>query len=55
MYNCITYLKVLIIRKINCNYVIDVNSTYCGDHCTIYTNIKSLCCVSETNSVIHQL
>ena len=25
----------------------------CGDHFTIYTNIKSLCCTPETNIVLY--
>ena len=25
------------------------NITWCGNHFTIYTNIKSLCCIPETN------
>ena len=30
--------------------------TYCGDHFRMYTNIKLLCCISETNyNVICQL
>ena len=29
--------------------VININQAYCGDHFTIYTNIKSLCCTPETN------
>ena len=32
----------------------DVNETYCGGYFTIYTNIKSLFCIPETN-VIFQL
>ena len=31
--------------------VIDNNQTYCGDHFIIYTNIESLCCAPETNSI----
>ena len=31
----------------------DVNQTYCGDHFTIYTNIKSLCCIPETNIMLY--
>ena len=31
--------------------VMDVNQTYCGDCFAIYTNIKSLCCMPETNIV----
>ena len=27
----------------------DANWTFCGDHLTIYTNIKSLCCIPESN------
>ena len=29
----------------------DANRTFCGDHLTIYTNIKSLCCMPETNII----
>lgn len=29
--------------------VTSVNKTYCGDHLTIYTNVKSLCYASENN------
>ena len=32
----------------------DIKETYCGDYFTIYTNIKSLFCIPETN-VIFQL
>ena len=36
-------LKDLITRnRILCVLVMGVNETYCGDHFTIYTNIKSL-------------
>ena len=27
----------------------DVNYMHCGDHFTLCTNIKSLCCISETH------
>ena len=33
--------------------VIDVNQTYCGDHFTIDTYIKSLYCIPETNIMLH--
>lgn len=46
--------KILITRKKNCDVVMDVKETYCGDYFTIYTNIKSLFCIPETN-VIFQL
>ena len=26
---------------------------YCGDHFTIYTNIESLCCTSEANTMLY--
>ena len=26
-----------------------INQTYCGDDFTIYTNIRLLCCTTETN------
>ena len=29
------------------------NRTYYGDHFTIYTNIKSLCCTPETNITLY--
>ena len=29
----------------------DVNQTYCGDHFTVYTCVKPLCCTPETNSM----
>lgn len=32
----------------------DVNLTHCGDHFSIYANMESLCCTSESN-VICQL
>ena len=32
--------------------MMDINQTYCGDHFTIYTNIKSLICTPETNVMI---
>ena len=28
--------------------------TYCGGHFAIYTNIKSLCCIRETNVIVVQ-
>ena len=31
----------------------DVNQTYCGDHFTIYINIKSLYCIPETNIILY--
>ena len=31
----------------------DVNKTYCGSHFTIYTNIKSLCYIPETNIMLY--
>ena len=30
-----------------------VNETYCSDHFTIYTYIKSLYCTPETNTVLY--
>ena len=33
--------------------VIDVSPTYCVDHFAIYTNIESLCCISETNIMLN--
>ena len=33
----------------------DGNQTYRDDHCDMYRNIKSLCRVPETNSVLGQL
>ena len=45
-------LKILITRK-KCNCMMtDVNQTFGGDHCDIYTNIKSLYCTSETNTIL---
>ena len=35
--------------------VVNINGTYCSANFVIYTNIKSLCCVSETNNVACQL
>ena len=35
--------------------VIDVNWTYCGDHYTIYTNIKTLHCTPDINVMLWQL
>lgn len=31
--------------------VTDGNLTYCGDHFTVYTNVKSLCGTSKTPNV----
>ena len=31
----------------------DVNMTYYGVHCAIYTNIESLCHTSETNIMLY--
>lgn len=31
----------------------DVNQTYCGDHITIFTSIKSLGCLPETNIMFY--
>lgn len=31
----------------------DVNYTYCGDHFVTYTNIKSLRCIPETNTMLY--
>lgn len=33
--------------------VTDTNQTYHGDHFAIYTNIKPLCCMPETNIMLH--
>ena len=33
--------------------VTDDNSTYCGDHFAIYTNIQSLCCTPEANIMLY--
>ena len=33
----------------------DVNWTYRGDHCAIYTNIETLHCTPETNLMLCQL
>lgn len=30
-----------------------MNHNCCGDHLEINENIKSLCCVKETNTVLH--
>ena len=32
--------------------VTDINQIYCGDHFTMYTNIKSLCCTPGTNIML---
>ena len=29
----------------------NINLTYCGDHFSIYTNIETLCCTPETNTL----
>ena len=42
-------------RKKVVTVVIDVNQIYCGDHCTIYTNLKSLHCTPETNIMFAKL
>ena len=31
----------------------DGHWTYCGDHFTVYTNIKSQCCTTETNMILY--
>ena len=31
----------------------DGYQTYCGDHFTIYANIKSLCSTPETNKIVY--
>lgn len=31
----------------------DINETYCGDHCAIYINIDSLGHTSETNIMLY--
>ena len=50
----LTVLKVLITRKKICNCVLmDIYQTYCGDHCAIHTNIKSLCGIPETIIILH--
>lgn len=33
----------------------NVNWTYRGDHFAVYTNIKSLCCILETNIMLWQV
>ena len=33
--------------------VTDFNWIYCGKHFVMYTNIKSLCCTSETNIMLY--
>ena len=33
--------------------MVDVNQTYCDGHFTIYTNMKSLYCIPETNVVFY--
>lgn len=35
--------------------MMDVNYTYCGDHCVIYTSIKLLHCTPETSIMLCQL
>ena len=56
------YLKVIkgadlkvITRKTTCNYLQGgvLTTCICGDHFTMYTNIKSLCCTPETNIVLY--
>lgn len=45
-------LKVLNTKKekfVTVYTVMNVNQTYCSDHLTIYTNMKSLCSTPETN------
>lgn len=32
---------------------LDGNQTYCGDHFTVYTNIESLHCIPETNTLLY--
>lgn len=27
--------------------------TYCGDHCTMHANVKSLWCILETNIILY--
>ena len=34
-------------------YVMDVDTTYFGDHFTIYTNTELLYCTSETNIMFY--
>ena len=36
-------------------YMMDVNLAFCGDHFAMYINIKSVCCIPETNNVVCQL
>lgn len=31
----------------------DGNQTYCGDHFEMYTNVKSLSCIPETNVMLY--
>ena len=46
-------LKVLITRKKLCNCVVmDVNQSYCGNHLTIHTHIRTLCCAPETHILL---
>lgn len=33
--------------------VTDTNETYCGDHSQMYTNMESLCCTPETNTMFY--
>lgn len=35
--------------------VTDVKQICCGDHFAGHTNIKSLCCILETNNAVYQL
>lgn len=32
--------------------VMNINITYCGDHFTMYTNIKPLHCMPDTNTIM---
>ena len=38
-------------RKVVCGD--NINQTYCGNHLAIYTNIKSLCYMPETNTMFY--
>ena len=33
--------------------VVDVYEIYCGDRFAVYTNIGSLCCTPETNTMLY--
>lgn len=47
-------LKIFITRKkLSPCVVMDINETYCGDHCAIYINIDSLGHTSETNIMLY--